>query len=423
MHTSSGFRSERSRTARVLRIAVVVSASAALGTVFACASDEDVLNVGVGVVDEDASMAPPLVPIAQTDASADGAAFDAGLTLAMCVATECPWPWKTCPRNDGTLPTYACTTNVSDDLQNCGGCGLDCPTPNPYFNLSTACVDGACKYECIPGAFDCNGLADDGCEVRPTTDPLNCGACGNKCADGVRCINGICGCPLGFTDCDGNCVDLSSDDDSCGKCGFSCKEQPIPPLPDGGVVPPHMYFGCMQGKCQDLRCFQDSSSKWEDCNDSKFPDGCEVNLLEINTEHCGKCENKCAPDKKCFSTPETGMACQCQDGKTYCGTPWGWPPPTCVDTESDPQNCGSCGYRCQAPSGTTPTCTHGRCGFTCPEGRADCNNNALDGCEVDLKADPRHCGGCETSCDVGKGQPCVDGKCATQECDAGEVVQ
>jgi hypothetical protein len=106
----------------------VVSASAALGTVFACASDEDVLNVGVGVVDEDASTTPPLVPIAQPDASADAAAFAAGLTLAMCVATECPWPWKTCPRNDGTLPTYACTTNVSDDLQNCGGCASSTAT-------------------------------------------------------------------------------------------------------------------------------------------------------------------------------------------------------------------------------------------------------------------------------------------------------
>jgi hypothetical protein len=54
---------------------------------------------------------------------------------------------------------------------------------------------------------------------------------------------------------------------------------------------------------------------------------------------------------------------------------------------------------------------------------ADCNGNALDGCEVDLKADPRHCGACETSCDVEKGQPCVRGQCVEQPCDGGEVPQ
>lgn len=419
MHTSSGSRSKRMPRAYALRVAVVLVASGALGTFYGCASDSPFLNVGVGVVDEDAEAPAQFIPTTPADAAVDGPGGDAGATVPMCISTDCPWPWMTCVGSDGTLPTYACTTDLSADLLNCGGCGVECATPNPSFNLTAACVDAKCKYECAAGAFDCNGIPDDGCEAQPTTDPLNCGTCGNKCADGVRCINGICGCPLGFTDCNGNCIDLSSNDYNCGACNFSCQDQPPQPLPDGGAIPPHMYLGCMEGKCQDLRCSRDQNSKWEDCNDSKVPDGCEVDLLSGDTANCGKCGNACAPGKLCFSTPSTGMACQCQDGLTYCGSPFGWPPPSCVDTESDPSNCGGCGYRCPTAPGANAICTHGRCGFECPEGRADCNGDSTDGCEVDLKADPRHCGGCGTSCDVGKGQPCADGKCATQECDAG----
>jgi Regulator of chromosome condensation (RCC1) repeat len=44
--------------------------------------------------------------------------------------------------------------------------------------------------------------------------------------------------------------------------------------------------------------------------------------------------------------------------------------PTCADTQSDPNNCGSCGHVCPAPvlASAKASCTAGTCGATCPAG-------------------------------------------------------
>ena len=62
-----------------------------------------------------------------------------------------------------------------------------------------------------------------------------------------------------------------------------------------------------------------------------------------------------------------------------------------------PASCGSCGSECPEPPGAAPTCTSETCGFVCDEGRADCNGSAADGCETDL-ASPASCGGCGVAC-------------------------
>src|SRR5690349_2966092 len=61
--------------------------------------------------------APGLVP-PPPDADAGEAGIDKVLS---CVATECPAPWATCLRGDGTIP-YTCETNLLTDDNNCGGC-------------------------------------------------------------------------------------------------------------------------------------------------------------------------------------------------------------------------------------------------------------------------------------------------------------
>lgn len=52
---------------------------------------------------------------------------------------------------------------------------------------------------------------------------------------------------------------------------------------------------------------------------------------------------------------------------------------------------------------------------TCSPGRADCDAQSLNGCEVDTDNDPRNCGACGTSCLAG--EKCVSGRC-TQDCGA-----
>ena len=55
-----------------------------------------------------------------------------------------------------------------------------------------------------------------------------------------------------------------------------------------------------------------------------------------------------------------------------------------VNLNSDPSNCGSCGYRCTIRNGT-PSCLSGKCGILrCTPGFSDCNDIANDGCEVNV---------------------------------------
>lgn len=44
---------------------------------------------------------------------------------------------------------------------------------------------------CDPGKADCNGAAEDGCEVDLASDPSSCGACGHGCQGGA-CQTSVC---------------------------------------------------------------------------------------------------------------------------------------------------------------------------------------------------------------------------------------
>lgn len=73
------------------------------------------------------------------------------------------------------------------------------------------CVDDACTlHGCLDGFVDCDGDPANGCEIDPTTDAANCGACGAACtvaaAGSPVCAAGECGaaCDPGHGDCDGN---------------------------------------------------------------------------------------------------------------------------------------------------------------------------------------------------------------------------
>src|SRR5581483_3436169 len=58
----------------------------------------------------------------------------------------------------------------------------------------------------------------------------------------------------------------------------------------------------------------------------------------------------------------------------------------------------------------TALCVASRCVVaSCSPGRGDCDGIAANGCEADLTSDPRHCGGCFTSCAGTSG--CSAGRC------------
>jgi len=64
-----------------------------------------------------------------------------------------------------------------------------------------------------------------------------------------QCLSG-CGCPSGYTDCNGTCVDLNFDGSNCGACGNRCNTSQYPGL------------FCWGGKCVCL--YKKGCCEWDD---------------------------------------------------------------------------------------------------------------------------------------------------------------
>jgi len=127
---------------------------------------------------------------------------------------------------------------------------------------------------------------------------------------------------------------------------------------------------------------------------------------------CGLRETPC--DKVCCGSDQTCDAGVCGCGGQSCGSPDSCCDGHCVNTQSDPHNCGGCGGPCG-----DGTCENGMC--VCPPGQTLC----FDGC-FDTNSDPDHCGGCglENRCGPNAYAPqqnnmCCSGQCVDANTDTG----
>ena len=236
-------------------------------------------------------------------------------------------------------------------------------------------------------------------------------------------MDGKCGCEANKVDCkpgllSGSCIDVRDDDDNCGACGNVCNTPP-----DAGAPPPHMYYGCRDNKCGQLKCVDYYSERWADCDNDRT-NGCEVYVGSatgiIDPNHCGFCGNKCAPGQLCWdSNLDWVPECGCKPDETMCGSLETFNL-GCHDVLNDVGNCGSCFNACPAPGDhQTAACRKGVCELDCSPGWADCDRDPKNGCETDLASTDAHCGACGNRCATQAGQPCIDGRCAMRECDAG----
>jgi photosystem II stability/assembly factor-like uncharacterized protein len=82
-----------------------------------------------------------------------------------------------------------------------------------------------------------------------------------------------------------------------------------------------------------------------------------------------------------------------------------------IDFQTDPQNCGECGFNCQPAQ----VCWDGKCTMNCPTHLTRCGQRC-----VDIQTDLAHCGGCDKPCDFPHASAtCSAGACAMGACQDG----
>ncbi|AKV02441.1 hypothetical protein AKJ09_09104 [Labilithrix luteola] len=345
-------------------------------------------------------------------------ASDAGLTK-YCASDKCPTGLTTCPGS-----RFPCDVDLRNDAKNCGACGVVCPQLDPNRETFT-CVEGRCVLSCgrAPNTtLDCDGIVDNGCETDPHTNE-NCSSCGDTCSADKPCLKQdflgttfACGCPAGLTYCGGwiSCVDTRNNDFNCGGCNTACD------LSGAGLPAyPHSYYGCINNQCGKFKC----EPWWVDF-DGVRENGCELPLK--THENCSDVGDQCAPDQECGQDPNGNVQCMCPPGQTFCkdSCDGEFCTGTCHDLSSDTDNCGACGASCTPGISTTETsCNYGVCAANCGKGRADCNGNFDDFCEVNTDSDPRNCGACGHVCDAIAGQACVGGQCVVEACPDGGTTE
>jgi hypothetical protein len=276
--------------------------------------------------------------------------------------------------------------DTSNDPNNCGSCGNACGT-NQFCHNGT-CVSGICPE----GQTTCSGTC-----VNLQSDVNNCGRCGNACGANSACTNGACGCASGYTLCSGSCVNLQSDSSHCGSCGTVC--------PSGQKT-------CVNGTCQNV-CSPACGAGQSCCSGTCVNTQTDPNNCGACGAACGGtypcvngacvCQNFIAPcgccpvGASCFTSTQFGTLCVCPGILPGVCTVNGVQ--TCVDLESDTNNCGQCGNVCQSNQRCFGTCQ------TCPSGQIGCGGSCLDG-----QNDPNNCGACGNVCTTG---PCQSGRCTT----------
>jgi sulfatase modifying factor 1 len=192
-------------------------------------------------------------------------------TRYLSLGFRCARPPPSCPPGEGygaNGTCGACTSGESlcddfcvdekTDSNNCGGCGITCPS-------GVSCQGGSC---CPGGGTVCGNAC-----VNEQTDRANCGACGTQCGSAAICQGGLCvACPSGQRVCDDACFDLDHDPSNCGLCGRVCPDS----VACGGGT-------CEAASCEDLPatcgpfaedcCVHNAimGGTYDRSNDPKFP--------------------------------------------------------------------------------------------------------------------------------------------------------
>jgi hypothetical protein len=204
----------------------------------------------------------------------------------------------------------------------------------------------------------------------------------------------------------------------CGPCGAGCTDQTLSGTETdvdcgGGRCKPcapgqrcNEPADCDSGVCASGTCSQPT------CSD-KVKNGEETDT-DCGGTVCPTCSpgQKCTVGTDCAGGSCTGGACSlvCLDGKGNCDGDAANGCETNLKTDAD--HCGACDALCGVPHATA-RCSGGKCQVeTCTPPFADCDGDSANGCETNTSADAKNCGSCGTTCvDINGTPACGDSKC------------
>jgi hypothetical protein len=284
-----------------------------------------------------------------------------------CTAPLCDAGTASCAlAEDGGVALGICCGDIcvdpDHDPENCMHCGNTCPPGQVCGDRVDGCRDPSSGnyFNCGPvGVCPRGSFCETGTCAPPTCGP---GSEGNYCSFGpLKYFIGIC--------CGGACIDEEFDPLNCGGCGLSCSS----------------------GRCNDFVCVAVTQSCLQSCGSGTICAGT-------------RCVGSICQGDQVFCLANDGTVGDC----CLSGA--------CADLADDPLNCGACGIVC--PTGAT--CQNGLCNglAACGPGHANsyCNPDAgLSflccagvGC-IDTSSDPSNCGVCNAACSPG--QNCNAGAC------------
>ena len=139
----------------------------------------------------------------------------------------------------------------------------------------------------------------------------------------------------------------------------------------------------------------------------KCPPGNYVQIAR-DSLNCGSCGNICAFPNSISNCQNSQCILNCNSGYANCD---GIQSNGCeVNLNTSVINCGICGHVCSSAANATTACVGGTCAIgSCNAGWANCDNNAANGCEINITNDSRNCGNCGSVCPSGRS--CVGGVC------------